>query len=408
MLNTNDLRWQKIKDTVNGKGADGEAFVKELQTLYASFRPEFAEWIGGLYDKNTGGFYFSNSARDTDGFLPDVESTYQAVDTICSVGFVEKPTDLPEDMQKQITRFVCSLQSEEDGYVYHPQWKKEDVIDARRGRHLMWANYLEKYFNFKMPYPDANERLSGKAGTKSSALPAHLLSEDAFIAYMDALDWEKDAYYAGNTLAAQSNQIRAAGFADIAADYLGRIQNPETGLWGIYGSYHGVNALLKIAAFYTSIKKPVPNAERAARETMRIISADIDKDAATVCWQYNVWYALEYLIFNLRKNGGEEGCRQADAIIRDILLNAPEAIRVTKEKILLFDNGDGSFRYMRNVPLNPNAPAPVSPRIRQEGDVNATVICLHRTVLAMMGTLDLPFLPIYDSSDYERFLKSIR
>ena len=412
MIKNTDPKWKQLEDEVNSRGADGVAFVKELKELYSIFDPEFAVWLGSLYDKEIGGFYFSVSGRDNEGFLPDVESTYQAVNTLHSIGFIESARNLPSEMREKIISFVSSLQSPDDGYIYHPQWDYSDPEwrhkDSRLGRDMMWAVALEKELGFKLPYPTANERLSSKGEEKKVTLPEHLLSEEAFLSYLKSLDWEKDAYFAGNMMAAQSAQVLAAGLADTAADFLGEIQNKQTGLWGIYSSYDAINALLKIAAFYSAIRKPLPNAALAAKEAMKIVSSEIDRERATCCWQYNVWFALQYLINNIRKYGGNDGARQADGIVAELLLSAPEAIKSTKEKLLMLKHTDGSFLYMAGPSGGRSQGAPVGLAGVTEGTVNSTVICIHRTVEAMMAVFNLEMPPIYDKNDYQNFLKAIR
>ena len=411
MIKNTDPIWKKLEDEVAAKGADGAAFVKELKELYSIFDPKFATWLGSLYDKDIGGFYFSVSGRDNTGFLPDIESTYQAVNTLLSVGFIDKAEELPPDMREKIISFVCSLQSSEDGYIYHPQWNYNDPEwrhkGSRLGRDMMWAVAMERELGFKLPYPTANDRLLGVGEETKKALPEHLLSKEAFLSYLNSMDWEKDAYFAGNMMAAQSAQVLAAGLADTAVDFLGEIQNKETGLWGIYSSYDAVNALLKIAAFYSAIKKPLPNAVLAARETMKIVSSEIDRERATCCWQYNVWFALQYLINNIRRYGGEDGARQADEIVTELLRSAPEAIRSTGEKLLMLKHNDGSFRYMIGPSGGRSQGAPVGLCGVTEGTVNSTVICIHRTVEAMMAVFDLPMPHIYDKDDYKNFLNAI-
>ncbi len=409
MIKNTDPRWKSLEDAVSSRGADGKAFVKELKELYSIFEPQFANWLGSLYDKEVGGFYFSASGRDNPEFLPDIESTYQATNTLYSIGFIDSAEELPSEMREKIIAFVCSLQSPEDGYIYHPQWDYSDPEwrhrNSRLGRDMMWAVSMERELNFKLPYPTANDRLSGNAEEKKTTLPEHLLSKEAFVSYLNSFDWEKDAYFAGNMMAAQSAQVLAAGLADCAAEFLGRIQNKETGLWGIYSGYDAVNALLKIAAFYSAIKKPLPNAKKAARETMKIVSAEIDIERATCCWQYNVWFALQYLIGNLRKCGATE---EADGIVRELLCTSPEAIRSTKEKLLMLKHTDGSFLYMRGKSGGRSQGAPVGLPGIVEGTVNSSVICIHRTVEAMMATFELPMLPIYDKNDFASFLNSIK
>lgn len=413
MIKKESKIWSDLSTEVARLGGDGERFVAELQDLYSIFTPDFAKWIGGLYDRKIGGFYFSNSARDTDGYHPDVESTYQAINTIAEIGIVKKATDLPDEMKNKIISFVCSLQSPDDGYIYHPWWDYNDPDwrhrDSRLGRDMMWAISLEKELDFKLPYPTANDRLRAIAsGEKSEAkLPEHLLSKENFIKYLDGFDWEKDAYFAGNMMAAQAAQIKASGLADAAAEYLGSIQNKDNGLWGKYDSYEGVNALLKIAAFYSAVGHPIPNSDAAAESAIKCICAPLDKERATVCWQYNVWFALEYLIRNIRKYGSEEA---ANTLIKRLLASAPECIKATKEKLEIFKLPDCSFTYMYNQSGQRSQGAPVAcPKEDElEGNVNASVICIHRTVEAMMAALELPMPPIYDKEDYDIFLKAIR
>ena len=110
----------------------GEAAVDEVRKIYGMFDHRMLVWMAKLWDSDTGGFYYSNSARDNDGFLPDLESTNQAIGFItkqCRLGRGEENGDmpitkLPENIAKKICDFAYNLQ-DEDGYFYHPQWGKE-------------------------------------------------------------------------------------------------------------------------------------------------------------------------------------------------------------------------------------------------------------------------------------------
>lgn len=413
MIKNDNKIWRDLADKVAEKGGDGDAFVRELQDLYSIFTPDFATWIGGLYNHEIGGFHAANSGRDTEGIYPDIESTFQAVNTIASVGIVKKATDLPPVMRERMIAYISSLQSPEDGYIYHPQWNYNDpdwrLRDSRVGRDMMWAIALQDELDFKLPYPTANDRLEALAsGEKTDAkLPDHLTSREAFIAYLDKLDWVNDAYFAGNMMAAQAGQIKAAGLAPTAAEYLGKIQNPENGLWGKYDSYDGVNALLKIAAFYSAVGIPIPNAQAAVESTLKCTCAPLDKKRATVCWQYNVWFALQYLVRNIRKCDGDAA---ADALIKRMMSFAPEAIRATKEKLEIFKLPDCSFTYMFEISSTRSQGALVASPTEGvlEGNVNASVICLHRTVEALLNAFGLDMPPIYDEEDYKLFLAAVK
>ncbi len=411
MIKRNDKAWIDLAKEVDRRGGDGEKFVKEMQDLYAIFTPGFASWLGSLYNPEIGGFHSSTSGRNTEWILPDIESTFQAVDTISKIGFIDKATDLPEEMKQKIISYVCSLQSPDDGYIYHPQWDYSDPEwkhrNSRIGRDMMWAVSLEEELNFKLPYPTANDRLEklAEGDSDGSEMPEQFRSKEAFIKYMDSLDWDGDAYFAGNMMAAQSAQVKAAGLAKCAAEYLNAIQDPKTGLWGRHGSYMGINALLKITAFYTAIGEPILNAEAAADSAIECICADMDEKAATVCWQYNIWFALEYLIKNIRRYDSDA---TADRIIKRLLDTAPECIRRTKEKLEIFKLPDGSFIYMKGISSTRSQGAIVAnptPGVL-EGSVNASVICIHRTVEALFATYGIEMPPIYDKDDYKLFLFS--
>ena len=157
MIKNDNKIWSDLASKVAKKGGDGEAFVLALQDLYSIFTPDFATWIGGLYNHELGGFHAANSGRDTEGYYPDIESTFQAVNTIATVGIVKKATDLPPVMREKLISFISSLQSPDDGYMYHPWWDYNDPEwrhrDARLGRDMMWAISLEKELDFKLPYP---------------------------------------------------------------------------------------------------------------------------------------------------------------------------------------------------------------------------------------------------------------
>ena len=55
----------------------GAGLDKSLSRLDGFYRKKTLAWLVGLYDSERGGFYYSDSAKRYEGFLPDAESTYQ-------------------------------------------------------------------------------------------------------------------------------------------------------------------------------------------------------------------------------------------------------------------------------------------------------------------------------------------
>ena len=405
-------KWAALEAFFNEKGADGAGIVRGFKELYTIYSEDLPAWLGGLYDHKIGGFYYSNSARDNEPHLPDIESTNQALNLLMNTGMMKSCRELPEQMQKKLAQFACSLQSDDDGYIYHPQWGK-DIVPSRRGRDMMWAESMEDKLGFKLPYPTATERfkrLSEAAGEDkeklAKALPDYLTSKEKFTEYLDSFDWVNNSYYAGNTIAAQGNQIIAAGLAETCAEHLNKYQNPNTGFWSELADMHtGINGFLKITAFYISAKIPINMAERAAMSAIECTKSD--EIGTTVCHLYNCWFALQNILTSLRRVGDNE---TADRIYALILKHAPESVAAAKRKTEVFRKPDGAFSYTRNYSSFKSQEALVCEKEMAESDVNASVLStsgLTRNIYQTLGA-DAFYVPIYTHHDFETFLKALK
>ncbi len=209
-----------------------------LRAHYALYTDRFYKWLAGLYDPSVGGFYFNDIARDTEGYLPDVESTKQAITFFQLTGLTTDYPSLieayPEWMREQINGWVRGLQSSEDGYFYHPQWGR-DIVPSRQGRDLGWATATLEDFG-AVPIWDAPNGVKGERGAPSMIRSAQMSSDaSSFSVYPERLrtvaDWKKylvcelngnedpkdltpnlirtNSYSIGNTVGAQTNQILA-------------------------------------------------------------------------------------------------------------------------------------------------------------------------------------------------------
>ena len=419
-MNTNELKWQRLSDEVDRKGGDGKAFVEAMKEQYAIHSRKVLEWLAGLYDPNIGGFYYSNSARDNEyvehngvryALLPDIESTNQALGFLESCGFYKEGdySRLPEEMRKKIAEFVCSLEDPDDGFFYHPQWGK-NITDNRRGRDHMWANEIRNNLHFDFPYPTAEERLEkisasiAKGEKIDYEFPDHLKSKEAFVKYLDALDWKQKAYYSGNLIAAQVSVIKAAGLDKVAIDYLNNIQNKSNGMWGELTGYDAVNGHMKISCFYEYSGNVIPNAEAAVDTILDTLCSDVPTN--TVCWQYNTWFSIKNILLNLRKFGGEEGNRVADEIVKKVIARAAEGVQANIWKVKRFMKPDGSCSYVPEEPAVTSQGAYVCIPHLNEGDVNATVINIFGTINRMYRAAELEefAVPMFDDDDWDFFI----
>ncbi len=402
--------WNTLEEYFNERGYAGGEIRRGFSELYTMYRPQLPKWLGGLYDREIGGFYYSNSARDNEPFLPDIESTEQALNLVVNTGMLPSSDLLPEEMKKAVERFTKSCLDSEDGYFYHPQWGK-NIVDSRRSRDLNWALSLSTKFGYKYDYPTANERLAeaARSGEVAEELPERFSSEAEFIKYLESFDWENNSYYSGNTVASQGTQIIAAGYAQLCADFLNRYQNPATGFWSEdIGMRGGVNGFLKITSFYRNAGIAIKMPEKAARSIITAMTSD--EVGSTVCHLYNVWNAMDNILVSLR-SGGEICDREfAESVQDEMLKFAPLALKCAKYKTRGFMKPDGGFSFMENRSTHRSQEALVSVEGVLESDVNASVLCtsgLTNAICRSLGCEDVK-VPIYTEFDYQNFISALK
>ena len=363
--------------------------------------PDYCKFCG------TGGFYFSNSARDTVGFLPDVESTLQALGLLAALGMgSDYATLLPEWMGEKIAAFTYNLQ-DPDGFFYHPQWGK-DIATSRRSRDFNWSrNILEKY-KVDSKYPmvgdveAASGELTGRFGSSTVTavskvvavesellVPDHLKTLDAFKDYLENyLDFEKAAYPAGNELGSQSAQITARGpeYVDAMFEHMDKKQNPENGLWHTESNYYGINGLMKISGIYKSYGRTINYADKAALACFDAIMSEQNPSGIVDIW--NAWVAISYVLENIRLFS-EDG-EAAEAELRAFVIsNSADAIMATRDKTVKFVRDDGSYSYVQTGNCTHSQSAPVAVPGHSEGDVNGCMIATTQMIGFVFSVLDM-------------------
>lgn len=411
----------------------GEDAVVALKNLFSLYTDDLYKWIVDLYDADIGGFYACNSGRNTEGFLPDIQSTAQIINFLSNSGLTEgyKSTReaVPEEIGRQILEYAKSLQSAENGYFYHPQWGK-DISTARLGRDLGWATEMISTFGGRPLYdtPNGVKGTLGAPGQNADAscltgrlsvskvmavskvvsvskasLPAYLKSLGAWDTYIKGLNIPYNSYNAGNTLASQHGQIKLAGqeYIDHLINYLNSIKNPETALWEAEDSenddYYAVNGLMKLSALYNYFQKPLPNAEQAIKSCMAVA---LKPDGDTyVCSIYNPWITMYYVLLSAERTEGEAGV----ARLREIILpKAAELIEATAKKIADYRLDDGSFATYGSdaAPVNMLTGSITGCAIDPEGDVDATTIAAGGIVCNVFDVLGCTEVKLYGKEDF--------
>lgn len=385
----------------------GRETAYALDDLYSLYDEDIYIWLSELYQPNVGGFYYSNSARDTEGFLPDIESTAQAFVLCKTTGLFRalpegNPKNLPEKIRKEITAFTKSLQDPESGYFYHPQWGK-GVNHARRGRDLRWALNVLDDLGESADYPTALDHLEKK--DNMTVLQEHLRSPEAFREYLLSFEGKKwTSYQYGNALASQSSEILAAGekFAEVVFEYLDSKRNPENGLWEKNVDYASVNGSMALTKLYTGLNKPLPYAEKAFGSAMYV--AMDDEIPTFVCQFYNPWLTMSRILDNLTKFGEEETAKRLREKVRNV---APRLLDVAAERIKMFKKDDGSFSYFTKCTSDKSQGMPVAVAETNEGDVNATAIATCGVLMNIASTLGIELPPVFCVDDSEIFLKTL-
>ena len=136
----NSAEFEKNKYWLMLSAVATEDEIASLRVLYHYFDgSKIADFFANLWDGEIGGFYYTIGARDNIGYLPDLESTRQILGSIKSNGAVEDMnTAFPTEIKQKIVNFAKNMQSEKDGYFYHPQWEqdKSKLQTDRYGRDI--------------------------------------------------------------------------------------------------------------------------------------------------------------------------------------------------------------------------------------------------------------------------------
>lgn len=446
-----ELQWHRLYNEVNSLGGDGAEFISAMQDLYSLYSDRIVDWFASLYDAEVGGFYFAHSAISADGYLPDIEATLHSLVFLSRFDGCENYADfVPDNLKKKIGYWVKGLQ-DPNGYFYHPQWDK-DLTDkklARKGRDLNYGLHILRSFGIKPTYdsplgdkgdgvlPDgtlvkkiSRPRSAYNKGTAKAQLefPPHLESVDSFQKYLDEKYQElcERPYSMGNWFANQSAQIksrdemlRASGekrsLCDMLIKWFDSRFNPETGSW--YHpteedkikdprkyNYEGTNSLLKILDVYNALGGQIPDPMLAAKTAM--LAIENDYPAGSVCDVYNTWYAVCQIIANIQNSskGDEEKKRLIAKIRKELLKDAPHCIRLTKQKISPFLRSDGAFSFTPTGTSITSQGMPVALEGYDEGDTNATGICVGGVNIYIYSALGLTHVKPFSKEQLENYI----
>ena len=426
-----DERWAALETYLSDN--NGTAIVAALKSLFTLYDSEMVTWLAELYDPEIGGFYYSKSGLRTEGYLPDAESTSQALRILSDCGAIIKYGNnyakaLPTEMAEQIIDFVYNLQ-DKNGYFYHPQWSKElvDQKTSRRSRDLGHCTGILNKFGVKPRYTPANQTatedvsyvspLTSPLGgdtviAVSSVVIATESSGEAYSPFLENISTFKTwlskqniatgSYSIGNNLTSIYGDIKnrdmALGTFDVSDSensligylikWLNDNQNPENGLWHAESNYYGVNGLMKISGVYNKAGVPMPNSAKAVEAALAAMTTD-EKPTGITCI-YNTWYAVNRVLTIMNNYGSESDVADAAALRARLYESAPAAIAATREKLSIYVKEQGSSSYNPEATIANSQGCPVAIAGSVEGDVNATCMATTDTLNYIWSCLQVP------------------
>ena len=392
--------WKRLEEKV---GADVTDAIKELYDVYDV---KMIDWAASLYDPEVGGWYASISGRDTDGYLPDIISSLDAMSYPTSYMILDKPYEelMPDWIKKKVGDFVLRIQ-DENGYFYHPQYPKEVVHPTREAIDLDVAKRILRRFGLSPKYPFPCTDSDGDK-SEEEYVPERYKSEENFRAFLAEQDLEKRSYHVASSLLAYWGQMESYGkkigvnFVQIANDFL-LAHLKENGTFQNEVNDYAINGMYKAYRVIGGEGIAFPYPEAAIESAFKVIMDKTVPEGVTSV--YNPWHAVALVLENARSHFDKE---RADQILKYTYSLAADGIRCTAEKLSVFRKPDGGLSYCPNKCVPVNRMLPTSVPETYESDMNGTSCGCIAVLESVFRALDVESyrIPLFPRSEYDRYI----
>ena len=378
----------------------GREPLLELRSFMNVFDERIYLLFAELYDGVVGGFYYTKAASETEGYLPDIESTRQILSFLGRSGMLGDSenyfTALPSKIITKISDFAISLQ-DKDGFFYHPQWGKHISV-WRKGRDLANAAAIINETGASANYPLPTER--GRENNPD-ALPEHLKSVDAFESYVKDLNFPERPLFFSGELTSQRGQIVSCGkdYVDVIRRTLMKYE--WHWLWQENENYDSVNALVRLCDWFDFTDIVLPNQDKILDASIKAIASE-KVECVRMC--ENPWKTINGLLRFLRKNVSYDELYRLRSVLWK---NARKLIGQTHRKVLLFRCYDGGFLSFPNETNCMSKGVKASVPGALSGDVDGACLASMGVVVNMCAALGIPVVPMYIKEDGDVFLDII-
>ena len=434
--------WERVCNDLGGDDRAKE-IVASLKTMYTMYTDDLIDWYANLYDPFYGAWYCTTSGKENEGFLPDIESTSQALNFIEQCGLIDHLGNdwtkvLPNEMKEKLLKFAKRMQ-EPNGFFYNflKTVEQGDASLGKRGRDVGWCTSIIKRLGGTPTYDTPNGikgdgidynsnpvfKTVSANNTKedtpaaSKSYPEYLESKETFLKYLnEEVDIVNKSYFYGNQLNGTYGQIKARDAAlrsmgcdyslcDTLIEWLNERIDPNTGYWSPKPTFAGTNGYFKVIVIYNSWGYPYPTLEKAADSVIQGILGD-EPSTGNICEVYNLWSALISTKENAKKCHSAETRDIILAKIKDLMLDKGKAaILNTYKKQSAYQMPDGAFAHnvVKCITAHQGG-IPVGLGL-EEGDVDAIGKATIGIVNNIFTAYEIKKVPIYSKREWDRYFE---
>jgi hypothetical protein len=246
---------------------------QRLQTIFNDLDNLFEgyfEWLEGQYDPKSGGFFYAQSSKSSGKFIPDIESTSQAINILERCEFLPK---WDPAFKTKATQFYQGKQDPATGYFYDedPNMRLDEVMV---GRAIAYSVNSLRKLGAQPLYPLPSQQ---------HAAPAYMKSPQAYAEWLRSISlansWRgcdrlcNSAPYIGQLEGAEQEAFLKEAFS-----YFDSIQDKESGLWGEGSRYVQISGSFKLHTFYNRFQVKLPRAAELYQSLLYTLRNDEAKD----------------------------------------------------------------------------------------------------------------------------------
>lgn len=236
----------------------------------------FFQWLEGQYDEASGGFYYARSSKNSGQFVPDIESTAQALNIVERCGLLDRLNGIVRD---KLMGFFQSKQDPVTGLFYdtNPNMRLDSVMVGRAVGYSMGA--LRKFGAAPLySFPK-----------HSAATPAYMESPQTLGTWLSSISMS-NSWRGCDMLSHCATHVTAlsAGerepYLDVLFTYLGELQNPLTGFWGDGPRYVQLSGTFKLQLLYNRFGIQMPRMDRLYDSVLDVLRQE---QATDMCYIRN-------------------------------------------------------------------------------------------------------------------------